>query len=544
MNAEPRRKASPFIPPYLQEPNSSPFNPPPLASIGAQQQPPLENEGIDPRLHMASNKSSHSKLRNTFGGSRAFEPEHEEDNDRIVPHHEGDLGHMEFSRNHPSNRRQSNISHEREQVAERSHGLEKAGHMGWSNNHPITRRRSDEYSSTGPNEDAEHSRMEVFDDDVDMTHDGLRDSFTNHHQPRDNDEASEPESESLFVSQNDDRTNATAGPRVVNIIEKRAEPHRRISNDAPKRMTNLHRHPARRPSPPPFESNIGSNRRSSRYSGQKSDNWHVNKFREPVDPRLTLELPGHAPIHLQKEFQIRSQQYDDDYYHGMYPGDDDVVDDDQGYDPQSPLAGRYSGGYRRVTGQRSSDGRPPSPVLAQPQSKPKSRVQKVSKASLRKRGLKEGQEEEVLQRGYGVNDPENVEIVNMKETGDFSFEDIARILNDKRLDEGRDPKLTTTGVNGRYNRTAPTLFESQGLHFVSLIERKRNPTAARMHGKPIGEVGGEPQDLWNANEHDKILVDAVREYNSEKWSIVAEKVAEKTGLRFPENQLAKRFVLL
>lgn len=508
----------------------------------------LDHEDADPRLHLTTNKSDRPNLRKTrVSGARPFELDEEEDDDHNIHQQHQDLGNMEVSRNHGGNRRPSNTSshsREREQATERDHSQDMGGHMAWSNNHPSTRRRSSGYSSHGLNLDFKYDRMDIQEDDVGRAHDGSRESFANHQQSQDDNEASDPELDSLFIPENDDRSTTTAGIRVINPAQDRPEPPRRFSHDAPKRMTNFHRHPARRPSPPLFEPNIGSNRRSSRYSGMKSDNWHVNKFREPVNPHLTLELPGRAPFHLQREFQSRRQQYDEEDYDGMCYRGDGFDDDERMYGYQSSLVGRHPSVRSHATSQTSFDGRARSPVPAQSQHGPKTRIQKVSRAALHKRGLKEGQEEEVLQRGYGVNDPENVEIVNMKETGDFSFEDIARILNDKRLSEGRDPKLTTTGVNGRYNRTAPTLFESQGLHFVSLIERKRNPGAARMHGKPIGEVGGEPQDLWNANEHDKILVDAVREYNAEKWRIVADKVAEKTGLRFPENQLAKRFVLL
>lgn len=55
---------------------------------------------------------------------------------------------------------------------------------------------------------------------------------------------------------------------------------------------------------------------------------------------------------------------------------------------------------------------------------------------------------------------------------------------------------------------------------------------------------GEAQVEWVPEEHDQLLVDAVREYTQEKWSIVAKKFARKAGFAPPEAQLAKRFVLL
>lgn len=171
------------------------------------------------------------------------------------------------------------------------------------------------------------------------------------------------------------------------------------------------------------------------------------------------------------------------------------------------------------------------------------RIEKVTPAALLKRGLKKGQEETVVKRGYGAYDPENVEIVNLKETTDMSFAQIADYLNKKRVDDGRNPTLTMTGVNGRYNRTAPVLFETQGKVFIPLSKRKKNNPQAVLHGESRS-----PDNLDNASwteEYDLKLVKIVREYDADKWEVVRTRFEEATGFIIDDNtQLAKRFNLL
>lgn len=142
----------------------------------------------------------------------------------------------------------------------------------------------------------------------------------------------------------------------------------------------------------------------------------------------------------------------------------------------------------------------------------KTLVEKVTQASLAKRGLKRGQEEAVIKSGYGAYDPENIEVVNLKETSDMTFLAIADHLNKKRVADGRNPTLTFTGVNGRYNRTAPVIFESQGKVFIPLSQRRKDNLGANLHG-----TSKTPDELNNATwdeELDLKLVKIVRQYGN------------------------------
>ncbi|EDN96970.1 predicted protein [Sclerotinia sclerotiorum 1980 UF-70] len=141
----------------------------------------------------------------------------------------------------------------------------------------------------------------------------------------------------------------------------------------------------------------------------------------------------------------------------------------------------------------------------------------VSDAHLKKRGLRRPPPgEKVGKRSYGANDPENVAIVNMKENEGKSFAEIAELLNAKRVSAGKKPGLTVCGVNGRYNRTAPILFATQGLKFVPLSERRKASGAAK-HGSSTSKAG------WTAEAEDR-LVDIVKQVEAEKWTNVARKL--------------------
>ncbi|TGO64861.1 hypothetical protein BCON_0005g00590 [Botryotinia convoluta] len=138
----------------------------------------------------------------------------------------------------------------------------------------------------------------------------------------------------------------------------------------------------------------------------------------------------------------------------------------------------------------------------------------VSDAHLKKRGLKRPPPGgKVGKRSYGANDPENIAIVNMKENQGMSFAEIAEHLNSEREKQGKKPDLSVCGVNGRYNRTAPILFATQGLKFVPLSERKKVKGAAA-HGKSNNKAG------WTVEAENK-LVDIVKQVDAEKWGNVA-----------------------
>lgn len=159
----------------------------------------------------------------------------------------------------------------------------------------------------------------------------------------------------------------------------------------------------------------------------------------------------------------------------------------------------------------------------------------VSDAALNKRNLKRSSAHKICKRGYGANDPENIAIVNMKESDEMSFEEIRDALNKKRIDSGKAPSLSICGVTGRYNRTAPLLYASQGREFIPLSQRG---------GRGMSNGGGpNGKFVWN-NETDVILVDCVKQIEAQKWFMVAKLFTEKTGTKVDAESCAMRHTIL
>lgn len=150
----------------------------------------------------------------------------------------------------------------------------------------------------------------------------------------------------------------------------------------------------------------------------------------------------------------------------------------------------------------------------------------------------EASRNKVCKRGYGVNDPENIAIVNMYERDRLDFKKITEILNDKRIEVGKDPKLTDIGVHSRYNRTAPVIFKAQGLTFVPLARRKKR-------GMRLGDDDpslGLPTNTTIWNEHlDIQLVKIEKEVEASRWMQVAALFKERTGQDVDAKQVADRW---
>lgn len=161
----------------------------------------------------------------------------------------------------------------------------------------------------------------------------------------------------------------------------------------------------------------------------------------------------------------------------------------------------------------------------------------VTDAALLKRNIARGEGKKICKRSYGANDPENIAIVNMKENQNLSFAEIAQILNDQRVEQGKNPSLSSCGVNSRYNRTAPLLYASQGRAFVPLSQRKG--AGRRAHGRSIRSS----QFVWS-QEADLELVKCVKEVDSARWPTVASLFEERTGMRVESSAAALRHSLL
>ncbi|KAH7384838.1 hypothetical protein BKA64DRAFT_646281 [Cadophora sp. MPI-SDFR-AT-0126] len=158
----------------------------------------------------------------------------------------------------------------------------------------------------------------------------------------------------------------------------------------------------------------------------------------------------------------------------------------------------------------------------------------VSDAALLKRGLTRGAKEKVCKRGYGANDPENVNIVNMKEDG-MSFAEIVEVLNETRVANGRAPSLSVCGVTSRYNRTAPLLFAAEGKQFIPLSKRGKGQVLADgpLYEKPV----------WN-DQLDLVLAQVVKDVDKDKWNRVAMEYNRRTGKNISAQSAALRHTIL
>lgn len=155
----------------------------------------------------------------------------------------------------------------------------------------------------------------------------------------------------------------------------------------------------------------------------------------------------------------------------------------------------------------------------------------VSNAALLKRDLKRPRTEFVCKRSYGANDPENIAIVNLREYDGKDFTQICAEMNDRRIEAGKAPTLSVTGVTARYNRTAPLLFAARGEEFIPLAKRpfKNAPNM----GKKTGFA-------WTS-ELDVELVNIFKEVDSERWKIVADIFRERTGEDVDYMTVARRY---
>jgi len=153
-------------------------------------------------------------------------------------------------------------------------------------------------------------------------------------------------------------------------------------------------------------------------------------------------------------------------------------------------------------------------------------------AALMKRGLGRNISGRVQKRAYGANDPENIEIVNLKENQGWGWERIVKHLNDKRIQAGKQPSLSLTCIHSRYNRTAPLLYASQGIPFIPLSKRRKNGASPLPNMVPF------------TNEEDLAVVSAVKQYEANKWPEVARMFTEKTGKVTTADAMATRFAML
>lgn len=134
----------------------------------------------------------------------------------------------------------------------------------------------------------------------------------------------------------------------------------------------------------------------------------------------------------------------------------------------------------------------------------------------------------------GELDPENQDILRLRQEENKSFEDIAGILNDKRLAAGLQPNLSANAVYSRYKRNGPLIAAAAGKVFVptALDKTSRNSHIKFKEVKPI--VG------FNAKE-DELLVKAYQHIQSNIWQLVADCIEKLGGAKHDPKMCARRY---
>jgi hypothetical protein len=154
----------------------------------------------------------------------------------------------------------------------------------------------------------------------------------------------------------------------------------------------------------------------------------------------------------------------------------------------------------------------------------------VSDAALLKRGLPLTNRKKVIKRAYGVNDPENIAIINMKDNQGLSWQEIVDRLNEKRVAEGKTKFLTVTAVANRYSRNCPVLMSAAGIKFIPLSVRRNMAN---------GEVEA-PRIDWT-KDNDVTLVTLFNAYEVSRWETLAEEFTGETGIEVHPAEVARRY---
>ena len=150
-----------------------------------------------------------------------------------------------------------------------------------------------------------------------------------------------------------------------------------------------------------------------------------------------------------------------------------------------------------------------------------------------KRGLNRGKGDTMAIRGAGINDPENIRIVNLRDNEDKSWKEITNLLNEDRILKGYATGFTANNVHNRYNRNAPVLCAAEGIPFVPISERRKQ----RFQG------GRSKGSDWN-DHFDELLVQSHNDVKGLFWQQIADQFEETGGFRITASQAAYRMKLI
>lgn len=134
------------------------------------------------------------------------------------------------------------------------------------------------------------------------------------------------------------------------------------------------------------------------------------------------------------------------------------------------------------------------------------------------------------------HDPENHEIKHMRQIQHMSWSEIARQLNEKRVQNGRAATLTEAAVYGRFVRNGKRIAEATGEDF--------NPSDYMhlKHPKPAAKSARSAEATPKFSEEmDELLVRAVDVTRKRFWKHVADELQVTGGTYYSEAVLQKRF---
>jgi hypothetical protein len=174
---------------------------------------------------------------------------------------------------------------------------------------------------------------------------------------------------------------------------------------------------------------------------------------------------------------------------------------------------------------------PPPASNTMPRAVPRS---SVSDAALLKKGLPVTKGKDCINRAYGVNDPENIEIVNLHDHHNLTWAEIAERMNAKRVAAGKTEQLSITAIANRYSRNAPVLMGAAGMKFVPLAKRRKMAK---------GELEDYPRIDWSA-ENDVRLVEIYQAYEAARWETICREFREETGIDVHPMEAARRYAAI
>lgn len=134
----------------------------------------------------------------------------------------------------------------------------------------------------------------------------------------------------------------------------------------------------------------------------------------------------------------------------------------------------------------------------------------------------------------GENDPENREILRLRQEESLKFEDIAKILNKKRIKQNKEPNLTPNAIYSRYKRNGPLIAASEGREFVP------TPMDQKANGQSINFKPATPIVGFDATQ-DSLLVQARADIDAQTWPLVSARIVELGGKVHDPDMCALRF---